>query len=42
MKAKRTAKDLPFKIKCNDPKQAEAVIWGGGGGTNMPENRHSF
>ena len=30
MKSKRTGKDLPFiKIKCDDPKQAEALISGG-------------
>ena len=33
MKSKRSDRDLPFiKIKCDDPKQAEALIffWGGG------------
>ena len=30
MKSKRTGRDLPFiKIKCDDPKQAEALISGG-------------
>ena len=30
MKSKRTARDLPFiKLKCDDPKQAEALISGG-------------
>ena len=38
MKSTRTGKDLPFiKIKCDDPKQAEALDFGG---TRMPENRH--
>ena len=32
MKSKRTGKELPFiKIKGDDPKQAEALISGGGG-----------
>ena len=40
MKSKRTGRDLPFiKIKCDDQKQAEALI---SGGTNMQENRHNF
>ena len=33
MKSKRSGRDLPFiKIKCDHVKQAEALIWGGGGG----------
>ena len=41
MKSKRTGRDLPFiKIKCDNPKQAEALI--SGRLINMPENRHNF
>ena len=41
IKSNRTGRHLPFiKIKCDNPKQAEALI--SGGGTNMPENRHNF
>ena len=30
MKSKRTGRDLPFiKVKCDNPKQAEALISGG-------------
>ena len=33
MKSKRTGRDLPFiTIKCDNPKQAEAIMSGGGGG----------
>ena len=42
MKSKRTGRDLPFiKLKCDNPKQAEAYFWHISG-TNMPENRHNF
>ena len=40
MTYKRSGRDLPFiKIKCDDPKQAEALI---SGGIYMPENRYNF
>ena len=33
MKSKRSGRDLLFmKTKCDDVKEAEALIWGGGGG----------
>ena len=46
MKSKRSGRDLLFiKIKCDNPKQAEALLSGGGGGgsggTHMPENIHN-
>ena len=44
MKSKRSGKDLSFiKMKCDNIKQGEALIsGGGGGGVSMLENRHNF